>query len=307
MIDILLATYNGKAHLAEQIESLLNQKFGDWRLLVRDDGSGDGTADLLESYAERLGGRIRILPNHGVRLGPAGNFSELMRNSVADYVMFCDQDDVWLPEKTGSTLEKMKEMEAEYGREAPLLVHTDFRVVDGKLNVIADSGWRYQKTEPERKSLNRLLVQNVATGCTVMINGALRDRALPVPPEAMMHDWWLALVAGAFGRIGSLPRPLLFYRQHGINTVGAKSWSLWPLVRQALSQGEVRGALLKTQRQAGSFLERYQDLLTGEDRRMVEAFSRLGEGGFFQKRYSMLRYGFFHAGFLRKVGMLAFG
>jgi glycosyltransferase involved in cell wall biosynthesis len=306
-IDILLATYNGAAHLGEQIDSLLSQEFRDWRLLVRDDGSDDGTAELLESYAARFIGKIRTLPNRGIRLGPSGNFSELMLNSDAEYFMLCDQDDVWMPGKTGSTLEEMKKLESEYGRDKPLLVHTDFRVVDESLNVLADSGWRYQKIDPERNSLNRLLVQNVATGCTVMFNRALRNLALPVPPDAVMHDWWLALVAGAFGGIGHLPEPLLLYRQHGVNSVGAKSWELCSFMKQMGSLGDVRGAFLKIQRQASVFLEKYDGVLTTKDRRMVQAFSRLAEKGFFEKRYSLLRYGFFHAGFLRKVGMLAFG
>jgi len=307
MIDILLATYNGDSYLDEQINSLLNQEFSDWRLLARDDCSNDGTAELLESYADRYSERVTVLPNHGSNLGPRGNFFELMQNADADYIMLCDQDDVWMPGKIARTLEKMRQMESEYGRDKPLLVHTDFKVVDENLNVLADSGWRYQKTDPYRgASINRLLVQNVATGCTVMINRALRDLALPAPPEAIMHDWWLALVAGTFGRIGYVSGPLLLYRQHSVNIVGAKSWGAVRFLKQVVSLEDVRSALLKTQRQASAFLERYKTTLTSQNRQIVQAFSQLGDKGFFGKRVCLLRYGFFHAGFLRKVGMFLF-
>jgi len=307
MIDILLATYNGAAFLEEQIDSLLDQEFREWRLLVRDDGSSDETVEILERYAARFGDKIAILPNGGVRLGAAGSFAELMRLSEAPYLMLCDQDDLWLPRKIGVTLEKMKELEAVHGDDRPLLVHADFTVVDETLNVLADSGWRYQKTDPERATLNRLLVQNVATGCTFMINRALRNLALPIPAGAMMHDWWLMLVAAGFGRIGYLADSLLLYRQHGVNTVGAKGWSALSFLRQVRSLGEVREAFLKIQRQADLFYRNYGETLSPEDGRMVQAFSRLAEKGFFLKRYLLIRYGFFHAGVLRKFGMLLLG
>ena len=155
--------------------------------------------------------------------------------------MFCDQDDVWFPDKIAVTLGKMQELEGRHGGERPLLVHTDMKVADGNLRVVADSLWRYQKSDPVRgEALNRLLVQNCATGCSMMINRALCDLALPIPAEAMMHDWWLVLVAAAFGTIGHCAEPTLLYRQHGANDVGAKKWSLADLVPQLARAGGVR-------------------------------------------------------------------
>jgi len=307
MIDILLATYNGEAFLKKQIDSLLAQEFEDWRLLVRDDGSSDRTAVILQTHQKSMGERLTILPACRVNLGPRDSFSSLLQHADADYIMLCDQDDVWLPGKIAATLKKMHALEAQYGKDRPLLVHSDFKVVDENLHLLADSGWRYQKTDPRHGAfLNRLLVQNVATGCTVMLNRPLRDLALPVPPGAIMHDWWLTLVAGAFGKTGFVAEPLLLYRQHRLNAVGAKSWGMGRFLKQLCSPEEFRHAFLRTQQQAGAFLDRYHDRLSPEDRQMVRAFSQLDSLSFFAKRFSLLRYGFFHPGLARKVGMFLF-
>ncbi len=173
-----------------------------------------------------------IIPSEGQNLGACGNFSRLLEQADAPYVMFCDQDDVWLPDKIEITLAAMRELERQHGAETPLLVHTDLMVVDERLNRLGKSLWLFQCTEPQRLTkLNRLLMQNFATGCTVMINRALRDLAVPVPAEALMYDWWLALVATAFGRVAAVEDPTVLYRQHGRNDTGATRWSFLASIR----------------------------------------------------------------------------
>ena len=163
-IDILLATYNGETFLEEQIDSLLAQSHHGWRLLVRDDGSSDGTREILENYRSRHPDLIIIIPSDGQNLGVCGNFSHLLEQTDAPYVMFCDQDDVWHHDKIETTLTKMRELERQHGESAPLLIHTDLMVVDAQLTVIGESLWRYQNTEPKRLTkLNRVLMQNFAT------------------------------------------------------------------------------------------------------------------------------------------------
>lgn len=306
-VEIVLSTYNGGIFLPDQIDSILPQSHSDWRLLIRDDGSLDDSPAIALEYAESRPDKIRLIDRPGENLGACQSFARLLQHADADYIMLCDQDDVWLPGKIEATLEKMHALEAQYGKDRPLLVHSDFKVVDENLHLLADSGWHYQKTDPRNGAfLNRLLVQNVATGCTVMLNRPLRDLALPVPPEAIMHDWWLALVASAFGKTGFVIDPLLLYRQHHLNAVGAKSWGVGRFLQQLYSPEEFRDAFLQTQQQAGAFLDRYHDRLSPEDRQMVRAFSQLDSLGFFAKRFSLLRYGFFHPGLARKVGMFLF-
>lgn len=223
-VDILLATYNGAAFLAEQLDSLLAQSYSDWHLLVRDDGSTDGTLAILQDYADRFPDQLTILCD-GQRLGAKASFAALMARSTASYVAFCDQDDVWLPHKLARLLEIIRAVEAELPAPAPVLAHCDLELVDEDSRTLAPSFWRFQGIQAERNAVEQLLVENTVTGCAAVFNRALLERALPIPEAAYMHDFWLALIASATGRILVLDEPLVRYRQHGSNTVGAVSLS----------------------------------------------------------------------------------
>jgi len=308
-IDILLATYNGGAYLEAQLDSILAQTHGNWRLVIRDDGSTDNTPRIIGKYLATHPDKVSLLRDKGEMLGPCGNFARLLQHSTADYIMFCDQDDVWLPRKIELTQGKMLELEGLYGQDMPLLVHTDLKVVDGNLKPLSDSLWRYQTTDPDATLLNLLLVQNVATGCTVMINRTLRELALPIPEEARMHDWWLALVAATFGHIGHVAQPTVLYRQHGRNDSGAAPMGAVAAMGKLLAPSTLvqRTELDRhLQRQAAAFLQRYGDRLSAQDRDLLDVYSRLHEQGFFMERYYRLKYGFLYAGFLMNIRLLLF-
>lgn len=305
MIDILLATYNGAAWLEAQIDSLLAQDCQDWRLLVRDDGSTDATLAVLQAQQARLGERMRIVADDRKNLGPAGNFGCLLETSTADYVMFCDQDDVWLPGKISQTLARMRETETACGTATPVLVHTDLQIVDERLQLVAASGHRHQGIDPIRgDTLGRLLLQNIATGCTVMLNRALRERALPIPAGALMHDHWLILVAACFGKIAYLPVPTMLYRQHGANQVGAQSWNPAYVARLLFQLPAIRRVLARNRQQASALRERYGDVLPAGTQALLEAFIHMPGHGPLQKRRDIFRYGFFYTGAVRNMGWL---
>ena len=221
-IKILLATYNGQEYLAEQIDSILAQSNQDWQLLVRDDGSDDDTVCIIKDYANRLPDKIRLIKDDGNRLGANLNFGKLLEQASAEYIMFSDQDDVWLPNKIEMELNAMKAAEQVYP-DTPILIHTDLKVTDSELNTIADSMWIYQKIFPEAgNDLNGVMAQNVVTGCTIMINKKARAVSIPIPDEAIMYDWWLALNVCRHGKIIYVSIPSVLYRQHSRNQVGAK-------------------------------------------------------------------------------------
>lgn len=225
MIDILLATYNGQAYLREQIDSILAQSNQDWQLLIRDDASDDDTLSIIKDYVAKYSDRIKLIEDNGGHLGTKLNFERLLENSNSEYIMFCDQDDVWLPRKVEATLKLMKATEKSYP-DKPILVHTDLRVVNSQLKTIAESMWRYQGISPEiGNNLNKVMLQNVATGCTVMINEKAKVVSLPIPKEAVMHDWWIAINVAKHGKIVYIPDQLVLYRQHSNNAVGAKKVS----------------------------------------------------------------------------------
>jgi glycosyltransferase involved in cell wall biosynthesis len=303
-VDILLATYNGERFLAEQLESIVRQSYKEWRVIVRDDGSADRTMEIIQRFRSEMGGRLVVVRDGLGRLGPALNFGRLLGVSDAPYVALCDQDDVWHPEKLERLLAIMWEAEREVGAEAPVLVHSDLTVIDAEGRVIARSFWKYQGLRPEvGNSWRRLLVQNVVTGCASMFNGALRVLAAPVPPEAVMHDWWLALVAACLGRVKHTWWCSTFYRQHGANDTGAKRWSVGYVMRRV---GGLAGdrSLEKTQAQATALVARYGERLGSDVAEVVSGYGGLKEKGAVERRLYVARHGLWKIGVIRNLGML---
>jgi glycosyltransferase involved in cell wall biosynthesis len=304
VIDILLSTYNGAEFLEEQLGSILNQSCNDWILRVRDDGSTDETVAVLRHLCDPSRTRMTVGTEN---LGPCRSFGNLLQQSSAPYSMFCDQDDIWQTDKLSKSLAFMREMERRWGSRTPILIHSDLKVVDRHLRTIAPSFWRHWgAVPPGRETFNRLLVQNVVTGCTVMINAPLRQLALPFPEDALMHDWWLALTAAAFGHIGHLNEPTVLYRQHGANEVGAKRWGAG-LIYQRLRRWnrDVEEATRRTQRQAAAFNRRFGEQLAAEQREALLFFIEAERHHYFSNARGVLRHRLLKAGWLRTLGLIA--
>jgi glycosyltransferase involved in cell wall biosynthesis len=228
VVTILLATYNGERYLREQIDSLLAQTHP-VRVLARDDGSRDGTVSILRDYAERWPQRFALLEDDSGTGHAKWNFLRLTDTAVQipgiDYLAFADQDDVWMPEKIELEMKAMRQLEKRYGATVPLLVFSDLSVVDASLGMLHCSFWEDQRIDPRKiHRLRRLLAQNVVTGCTSVLNRPLAAMSLRMPPEAIMHDWWVALLASAQGHAAFVREPLVLYRQHGNRWVRVLSW-----------------------------------------------------------------------------------
>ncbi|MBE6798651.1 MAG: glycosyltransferase family 2 protein [Ruminococcaceae bacterium] len=301
MITVLLATYNGEKYLSEQLDSLLKQSFNDFKILIRDDASTDLTWDIIAEYCEKYPDKVSAIKGEGTG-SACRNFFKLVEATDDDYVMFCDQDDVWLPEKIEKTYSKMKELEA--GNEGkPLLVHSDLKVVDGCLNVLSESFFEFQAISPERDKLNNLLVQNNVTGCTVMINREMLKLAKEAPDTCVMHDWWLGLLASAFGRSSYIKEPLMLYRQHGNNQVGAKkATGLTFIINKFKTRKNVKQNYLNLYSQAESLLKMYGDRLSEEQRETVEAVVSLRTASKWKKIKVIRKYDFRKNTVLRTVG-----
>jgi glycosyltransferase involved in cell wall biosynthesis len=307
MIDILLATYNGEAFLSQQLDSLLRQTEQDFCVLVQDDGSTDGTMAILSGYVTKYPNKIRLLSGLPHEKGPRGNFLSLLCASQADYVMFCDQDDVWHPDKIALTFHCMREGEREYGASCPLLTHTDLRVVDRELNPIAPSFLQFQKLDGTPR-LPRLLTQNSVTGCTTMLNRALMDLMKNAPAGAMlMHDWWAALCAQAFGHILLAPQATIDYRQHGKNQLGATGFDAVRDAKRAASQGaDIRRRLHDTYRQADAFLQCYEASLPKNAAQIIRRYTAISQKTKTARAYILLRHGYLKKGVARWVGQILF-
>lgn len=218
-VQILLSTYNGERYLGALLDSILAQTYQDWNLLIRDDGSSDGTMSVIQDYISR-DSRITLLPSKE-NVGVISSFELLLKSSSAPYLLFCDQDDVWLPTKVSDQLDAMLECEGCHVN-TPIVVHSDLLVVDSDLNLISNSFWEYSNINIAQHDFNFLGVKNYVTGCAMMINRLAVDCALPFLPETRMHDAWIALnVLKNGGEIKSLSQPTIMYRQHANNVVGA--------------------------------------------------------------------------------------
>ncbi len=306
MTDILLATYNGSKYLEEQLISLFLQTDQAFDIIARDDGSTDGTQDILKKYAERYNKRFRII--EGEPTGSAkNNFFELLSRSTADYTMFCDQDDMWSKQKVERSIGCLRDGEQEYGKKTPLLVHTDLAVANGEMKVLNRSLMRMQKLNPGYHTLNRLLAQNNVTGCTMAINRALRE--LIVPSEAaLMHDWWMALTAAAFGQVLYYPGATVVYRQHGENQVGAKDVSSGEYIGEKLKdKAGIRSSIKDTYAQAAAFYEAYKGRLNEENKTMLQSYVAIGSLGMAKRFFALSRGGFFKSGMYRKAAQIIYG
>ena len=220
-ISVALATYNGARYIEPLLDSVRNQDWADVRLVVSDDGSTDGTRELVA----RLWEDAAVHRNTAAR-GVIGNFSNAMTQAGGGYVALADQDDVWEPHKLSTLMGRMQACEARHPG-APVLVFSDLKVVDATLNVIDHSFFGSTSKSLQASGPQDFLLSNHIPGCTMLLNDALLRLALPVPSEVMMHDWWLALVAASFGVVDSVDDPLVMYRQHGSNTVGAPTTEHW--------------------------------------------------------------------------------
>lgn len=288
-IEILVATYNGAAYLEILLDSLLTQTYSA-RLLIRDDGSSDQTLTILEKWTQKYPDKISLIPQAGKNLGVIGNYSELLKHSKADYILFSDQDDKWLPNKVELSVNLLKIMEEKHGKNCPLLVHTDLKVVDANLNEISPSFWEYVNLNPRYTGLNRLLVQNCVTGCTMAMNRALINKSYPIPQNVLMHDWWIALVASCFGHIQHIEQPTLLYRQHAANTLGAKRYDWIKTIKNFLSK---RPRSYRTLEQALCLLEKYDNQLDKDVKATIQSFCSLKNRSFILQRKEIIKHRFF--------------
>lgn len=286
---VLLASYNGAAYIREQIDSILNQQGFGIRLLISDDGSSDGTREILKEYEGRYPGQVLLCHRNGSKKGDrlpaaAGNFFWLIEAALkeapeAGYFLLSDQDDVWFPYKVQRLMKTMKKCETASvfcGGARPVLIHSDMEVVDCGLQLISPSLFRYQGLKAGRQTISEILVENPVTGGAVMMNRALAELAKKPPKICVMHDWWLALLASCFGEIGFVPEALYRYRQHGDNVLGAGEGSrLREAAKRPGRSQQVRERYRQMFLQAEELMRMYGESMEQGQRELLEAYLAL--------------------------------
>lgn len=217
-VIILMSTYNGAPFLRQQLDSILNQSFTNWQLIIRDDGSSDKTQEIIKDYERLYPTKIKQVFG-----GPGGGSSEsfmgMLEYANAPYCMFCDQDDFWETDKIEISLAKIKELE----KIDPIaLVFTDMEVVSEDLKKELGSFLRLQKLNPNWiNNSNNLLAQSIAAGCTMILSWHLVQIIKPIKAPLFQHDHWVLINAAIYGVVGYCDQKTVKYRQHSHNTIGS--------------------------------------------------------------------------------------
>ncbi len=211
-IDILMSTYNGENYLENQLFSLLMQRYKEWTLYIRDDGSTDNTLSIISKFC-KLDQRIKLV-EQGVNLGYGASFMKLIQYSRADYVAFCDQDDIWFEDKLLRCLEQAKQLD---DHQTPLLVCCQGYTYSDQTGTITGALTpQYQAKELK----NFLFLNGGYQGCLFLVNKAMIDNAKTYNKPVHGHDNIMCLIAHSFGKIYFLKMPLMLYRQHKLNLSG---------------------------------------------------------------------------------------
>lgn len=289
LIDICMTTYNGAEWLEEFLLSLRRQTHHKWRLLVSDDGSKDGSLDILCSFFNDDPNRLIVVDRPCIGTGIVRNFHDVLKASQADYVLLADQDDVWLPEKITTLFRAIEELEG--SDKSPALIFSDMVVVDEHLNILSNSWWKYSGAKPQwALSFRNLLCQNTVPGCSLIINRSLLHAALPIPVQALMHDWWLLLVCAIVGKTGYSPEKTVLYRRHKRAATYSDMGGIIAALGRFVFRGKtVRKDFNKTVLQALSLKLVYEKRLSKCDLRVLQEYIRAAEENWFVRRWLLIK------------------
>ncbi len=301
-VCILLAVYNGEKYLQQQLATIEAQTVP-WTMIVADDGSTDGSRSILENFAEQHPGKVRLVS--GPRTGrPQDNFFALVNLLGTEaYVAFCDQDDLWRSDKLEILRRECIGLENRVGVDRPCLVYSDLAVVDQDDNIVADSFWTQTRVSPSKVTLGSLLVENVSPGCAMLVNAAMISKFKEFRGDlhcALMHDWWLMLMAQAFGVPLHVDERLVRYRQHSANAAGSADRAGFAHIRRKALQSRSHETA-RTSRQAALFAEAYRNDLSQRDLRRVLAMATVSTRPKIVRLCSYVRHGLLKQGLPRRL------
>ena len=227
-VQILLATFNGEEFLCQQLDSIINQEYKLWELLIHDDGSFDNTISILNEYQNNYPKKIRLLNDQIIFSSASKNFFHLIENRSreADLFCLCDQDDIWHKSKLQLIIERYNSKE----NKEPVLIHSDLSLIDTRGKLLEKSHDKlinYQKNFITKKNA---LYYNPVPGCAMTINAALADKIF-YSKYLVMHDWWILLSAMYINAtVLYIKSPLVKYRQHSKNVLGYKKINIFLLI-----------------------------------------------------------------------------
>ena len=271
MVDILLATFNGEKFLAEQLNSLINQSYKDWRVLIHDDGSSDKTIEIVKEF-QKIDIRIILIEDQKTFGNAGNNFMHLLKMSTSEFIIFCDQDDIWNENKINEHLLILK------NAKAPAMVYSNGYTFD--TNGVNETKFI---TFHRNNLQDSLFLNGGIHGCCTMINRLLLEKVnFEYPDYIYMHDHFITILAVTFGKTYYIDKPLMLYRQHENNVTGNIKTSKIDILRTFLDPNNP--VLEKRHYNANvSFFEKYQDFMKPKSRSLFIDYIKYPNVNVFQR------------------------
>lgn len=220
-ISVALCTYNGARYLEQQLRSILNQSYSPYEMIISDDGSTDNTVGLVESICREASFPVRIFLNKSNK-GIKENFEKAIDACSGDYIALADQDDIWMPEKLSIFSDTILKSD----RSVPVLFYSDLSLIDAEGHTLAGSFLTNARiTPPQELCWKFLATRNFAPGCCIVFDSRLVKHILPIPPQSILHDWWINLVFSLWGSIQQVNADTISYRLHSGNNQGIPNLS----------------------------------------------------------------------------------
>lgn len=235
-VHIILSTYNGEKYIRELLISLFNQTYPHIEIHIRDDGSIDNTVNIINSFSRE---KRKIHLTLGENIGVPSSFHKTLncKGKKDDLYAFCDQDDIWKPEKVSRAVSKIT------ARHQPenVLYFSRLEYVDEHLNHLGLS------LTPHHIGISNAIVENIAIGCTIVFGSAIKQLILQANPhDMMMHDWWAYLTASTFGDVIYDNQSSILYRQHGNSVTG---WE--PRLKKIITRAHALFSRLRNNKKTG--------------------------------------------------------
>lgn len=306
-VTIAMSVFNAENYLEQQLQSLTLQSYKNWKLLVRNNGSTDRTLAILKDFQNLQGkDRVKIINTKHTINQVYNSFAQLVDKIRTRYVMLCDGDDFWLPEKIKDAVKEISKMEIIHGSEVPLLYHTDLTLVDHELSPFAISMWKAQRLNPNRKHAINCLMHNHAIGNTFIFNQALKAKVKLRPCYLIMHDVFYLTIASLFGVVSYGKKSHTLYRQHSGNVVGGEVLYGWKSLYGKLNPRMIKRAINKKCQLAKEILALHGNQMSPSDFSAFQDIAKIPSSSWLRRRFYLLKHRVFMNGFLRTLALFIF-
>lgn len=280
-ISVALATYNGAKYIEEQLISLINQSLAPSEIIVIDDFSTDNTFEILKEIQKNY--PLIVLYRNDENIGPIETFKKAIKYCNSEYIALCDQDDIWELNKIELSFNEIKKL----NQNLPSIVFTDLKMIDAQGSLIGDSFWKTQGYNPKETKFSDLLISNVVTGCTIMMNRKMKEEINQMPNKVIMHDYWIALIAFSLGCYKIIDHKTIKFRVHVESVTDKSKISIFERIKLLIGvfTGSQTDYKCENILQAEYFFNIYKERLSKENSREILRFLSLKNKSTLMKKF----------------------